>query len=106
MSASSGKRFSLLIAGAAQLDPYEIGAATYKLPVVPARGDAASRLAARLEGLIRIAEAQRDPDVIRGLCGVLSNLRARTQQTPPAPWDGTERRRAPRPVLQPAANDL
>ena len=106
MSASSGKRFSWLIAGAAQLDPYDIGAATYRLPAAPEWGAPALRLATRLEGLIRIAEAQKDPEVTRGLCGVLSNIRARAQQPPPAPWDRVERRRAPRPIFQPPANDL
>lgn len=110
MLKSSGKRFSWLMSGDVQMAPYDVGAAYYvsKTPHgLP--GDAPHALAIRLEGLIRIAQAQEDHEVARNLWTVLANVRKRLAPNPPIPWDGRERRASARysfmPIEAAPAND-
>ena len=81
MHGFAGKRFSWLLAGSAQLDPYVSALATYAAPLAPAT--AAQTLPEKMEVLIDAAYAQGDRETGRHLTGVLDSLHRRTGRSAP-----------------------
>ena len=83
MHGISGKRFSWLVSGSAQFDPYASTSTTYSAPR-RAAGGAPQTLADKLEDLVQSAYGQGDRETGRNLAVVLRNVLRRSGQPVPA----------------------